>query len=58
MRSHWSHRLAGLAAICAIVLAAGSACVSTGTVPAASAAGQAAACPAGTHWDDILQECV
>jgi hypothetical protein len=58
MRSHWSHRLAGLAAICAIVLAAGSACLSTGTASAASATRPAAACPLGTHWDDILQECI
>ncbi len=59
MRSHWRHRLAGLAATIAVALAAAPAYLTNG--PALQPSVTAAApldCPAGTHWDNTLHHCV
>jgi len=58
MRSHWRHRLAGLAAAIAFALAVGPAYLSTGLASHPGVHAVAQDCPAGTHWDDILQRCV
>jgi hypothetical protein len=58
MRSHWLHRLAGLAAAVAVGLAVGPAHLTTGVASHPSVQAVARDCPEGTHWDDVLHACV
>jgi hypothetical protein len=54
MHSHWRYRLAGLAAVIAVAVAAGPAQLAFAQVARTAAD---APCPDGTHWDDILHIC-
>jgi hypothetical protein len=58
MRSHWHYSLAGLAAVIALAVAAGPAHLIAQTTATPSVKAVALECPAGTHWDNILQACV
>jgi hypothetical protein len=58
MRSHWRYRLAGLVSAIAVALAVGPAYLTNGLMSHSGAKAVAQDCPAGTHWDDILQACV
>jgi hypothetical protein len=57
MRSNWRYRLAGLTAAVAVALAVGPASLALGSAAHVAAASEQA-CPQGTHWDDILHNCV
>jgi hypothetical protein len=57
MRSHWYHRLAGLAAAIAVALSVGPVHHAIDRAPHAAAMADPV-CPAGTNWDNILNTCV
>jgi hypothetical protein len=58
MRTHWRYRLAGLGAAIAVALAVGPAHLATEPATHSSVAAVDSACPAGTHWDNVLHTCV
>jgi hypothetical protein len=58
MHSHWRYRLAGLAAVLAVAVAAGPAQLAIGQVAKTAVADSPPPCPDGTHWDDILHICL
>jgi hypothetical protein len=57
MRSSWRYRLAGLAGAIAVALAAGPGQLAIASAAHAAVTADGPICPAGTHWDDVLNIC-
>jgi hypothetical protein len=57
MHSRWRYRLAGLAGAIAVALAAGPGPLAIASATQSIVRADGPICPAGTHWDDILNVC-
>ncbi len=58
MRAFWRHCMASLAMAGAVLLAGGSAHAAVLAATHPGGAAVMAACPAGTHWDNVLHRCL